>query len=67
MFSAKKVWLAVVVSLAIASSHAWAHQANDSWLNFSFTNGTAAGQWDLNVSDLDTALGLDDNDDGTVS
>lgn len=57
----------VVLSLAMASVSAWAHQANDSWLNFSFTKGAVAGQWDLCVSDLDVALGLDDNDDGAVS
>jgi len=67
MFFTKKFLAMAMVSLATAGSHAWGHQANDSWLNFAFTNGTVAGQWDLNVSDLDTALGLDDNDDGTVS
>lgn len=67
MHSAKKLWTIVVVCLAVASAHAWAHQANDSWLSFTCTNGTVIGQWDLSVSDLDTALGLDDNDDGNIS
>lgn len=67
MFSARRLIGALVVSLIFVSVHAWGHQANDSWISFSLTNGTVVGQWDLSVSDLDTALGLDDNDDGTVS
>jgi hypothetical protein len=67
MYSARRFFFVLIVSLAFAGAHAWGHQANDSWLSFSLTNGTVTGQWDLSVSDLDTALGLDDNDDGTVS
>lgn len=67
MHSAKKILAIVVVCLAMAAAQTWAHQANDSWLSFICTNGTVAGQWDLSVSDLDTAIGLDDNDDGNVS
>jgi hypothetical protein len=66
-YSARRFLGVLIVSLVLAGGHAWGHQANDSWLSFSLTNGAVAGQWDLNVSDLDTALGLDDNDDGTVS
>src|SRR3954465_12823588 len=63
MFSAKKFWAMAVLFLATASPSARGHEANDSWLSFTFTNGALVGQWDLNVQDLDTALGLDDNDD----
>lgn len=67
MFTTKNFWPLAMICLAIAGSTAWGHQANDSWLSFSVTNGAVAGQWDLNVQDLDTALGLDDNDDATIS
>jgi hypothetical protein len=67
MYSARRFLIVLVVSLVMAGAHAWGHQANDSWLSFSLTNAAVTGQWDLSVSDLDTALGLDDNDDGTVS
>jgi hypothetical protein len=67
MFSKKKLWPLAIMCLALTVSQASGHQANDSWLSFAVTNGAVAGQWDLNVSDLDTALGLDDNDDGSVS
>ena len=67
MYSARRFLAVLIVSLVLAGVHAWGHQANDSWLSFSLTNGAVVGQWDLSVSDLDTALGLDDNDDGTVS
>jgi hypothetical protein len=63
----KRIWVGVAFLLAMCSSQAWAHQANDSWLSFSVTNGAVVGQWDISVPDLDTALGLDDNDDAKIS
>ncbi|MDB6058609.1 MAG: lnt [Verrucomicrobiales bacterium] len=67
MFFTKKFWAIAMLCLATAGLRAWGHQANDSWLSFTVTNGAVTGQWDLNVQDLDTALGLDDNDDATIS
>lgn len=62
-----KPWVVLLLSLLLLCGNARAHQANDSWLAFSLSDHQIAGQWDLSVSDLDTALGLDDNDDGAVS
>ncbi len=67
MCFARRSWVIFALWIVFAGSRAGAHQANDSWLSFSLTNNAIAGQWDISVSDLDTALGLDDNDDGTVS
>jgi hypothetical protein len=67
MHNPKRLWAIALMLLTMWASSARAHQANDSWLNFAITNGTVAGQWDISVSDLDTALGLDDNDDTIIS
>jgi hypothetical protein len=67
MYFSRRVWAIVVFLLAMWGSQARAHQANDSWLSFTLRNSTVIGQWDISVSDLDTALGLDDNDDTKIS
>ena len=59
--------LALAAFIGFGVVHASAHQANDSWLSFSFTNNAATGQWDISIADLELALGLDDNDDGLIS
>jgi len=63
----RRIFLITSLAIALIGFRASAHQANDSWLSFSFTNNAVTGQWDIAISDLELALGLDDNDDGFIS
>lgn len=73
--------LALVVLAAVAAASASAHSASDAYLTFDIAApaqgpgaGSAAsaatvvhGQWDVALRDLDFVLGLDDDDDGTIT
>ncbi len=52
--------------LAIAAN-LQAHQTGESFLNLVFKEGKATGQWDIRASDLEFVVGLDDNDDGSIT
>jgi hypothetical protein len=60
----------IVLSLALiaAASPGWAHLASDSYLQIEIgDDGTVRGQWDIALRDLDAAVGLDANEDGTIT
>jgi hypothetical protein len=49
------------------SQKSHAHQTSDSYLNLVWTGTNVIGQWDIHVNDLEYAVGLDDNDDGSIA
>jgi hypothetical protein len=60
----------VTLSLALiaAASTGWAHLASDSYLQIEIgDNGTVRGQWDIALRDVDVAVGLDADQDGTIT
>jgi hypothetical protein len=60
----------IVLTLALitAANPGWAHLASDSYLQIEIgDDGTARGQWDIALRDLDVAVGLDANEDGTIT
>jgi len=59
----------IVLTVAlIMASPGWAHLASDSYLQIEIgDDGTARGQWDIALRDLDVAVGLDANEDGTIT
>ena len=60
----------IVLTLALiaTASPGWAHLASDSYLRIEIgDDGTVGGQWDIALRDLDVAVGLDANEDGTIT
>jgi hypothetical protein len=60
----------LVLSLALiaAASTGWAHLASDSYLQIEIgDDGAVRGQWDIALRDLDVAVGLDADQDGTIT
>ena len=53
--------------LASAATPALAHKPSDSYLKISVQENVAEGQWDIALRDLDHAIGLDGNDDGSIT
>src|SRR5216683_817728 len=45
----------------------WAHKSSDSYLSLRVNGQEIYGQWDVALRDLDHALGLDGNNDGTIT
>ena len=56
-----------VALLASAGTPALAHKPSDSYLKISVQENVAEGQWDIALRDLDHAIGLDGNDDGSIT
>jgi hypothetical protein len=60
--------LVLSIALVAAASTGWAHLASDSYLQIEIgDDGTVRGQWDIALRDLDVAVGLDANEDGTIT
>jgi hypothetical protein len=60
----------IVLTLALiaVANPGWAHLASDSYLQIEIDgDGTARGQWDIALRDLDVAVGLDANEDGAIT
>ena len=60
----------IVLTLALiaAANPGWAHLASDSYLQIEIgEDGGVRGQWDIALRDLDAAVGLDANEDGTIT
>lgn len=62
-------WLAAVLLLVFAgATPAQAHLASDSYLRIEIdVSGGVAGQWDVALRDLDVTVGLDADQDGTIT
>jgi hypothetical protein len=54
------------VAFAIVGTSAHAHKPSDSYLTLKVDGGNVNGQWDIALRDLDFAIGLDTNLDGSV-
>jgi hypothetical protein len=59
--------LLVVIALLVTGQQAAAHKASDSYLRINVEADQVAGQWDIALRDLDYAIGLDTDGDGTIT
>ncbi len=57
----------VAALCAAASLAAQAHKPSDSYLTLRVDGNSLTGQWDIALRDLDLALGLDANGDGSIT
>jgi len=64
-----KRWLVLCAAVAGAAlvPIAHAHKPSDSYLSLRVEGATITGQWDIALRDLDFALGLDANQDDTIT
>jgi hypothetical protein len=63
----RRLILALITVLGVAGS-ANAHLASDSYLRIEIgSDGQVSGQWDIALRDLDVALNLDADQDGTIT
>ncbi len=65
-----KLWLVSLfslIALVLGSGETFAHKPSDSYLRLTIEEHTIQGQWDIALRDLDHAMGLDGNDDGTIT
>ena len=65
-----KRWMISLLScilLVLASGETFAHKPSDSYLRLTVEEHTIQGQWDIALRDLDHAMSLDRNDDGTIT
>jgi HupE/UreJ protein len=53
--------------LVLCSSETLAHKPSDSYLRLTIEEHSIQGQWDIALRDLDHAISLDGNDDGTIT
>ncbi len=53
--------------LALAAADALAHRPGESYLNLKLEDDRLSGQWDLSLRDLERTIGLDINNDGSVT
>jgi hypothetical protein len=53
--------------LALAVADAFAHRPGESYLNLKIEDNRLSGQWDFSLRDLERAIGLDTNGDGSVT
>lgn len=56
-----------IVQLWLWCIVAQAHKPSDSYLNLRSDGGLVQGQWDIALRDLEDAIGLDVNDDGSIT
>ena len=59
--------LVLALAILFLSAPAWAHKPSDSYLSLTVNDSQATGQWDIALRDLDYAIGLDADDDGTIT
>ncbi len=58
----------LICLLALLCAHdAFAHRPGESYLSLKLEETRLVGQWDLSLRDLDAAIGLDENGDGSVT
>ncbi len=58
---------ALAMATACVSMPSFAHKPSDSYLSVKTDQGNVSGQWDIALRDLDLAVGLDINGDGTIT
>ncbi len=63
--SAKLLWLLLI--LLSFSSRCLAHRSSDGFVKLAVEGTSGRGQWDLGLTDLDLAVGLDENNDGVIT
>ncbi|MST00223.1 MAG: HupE/UreJ family protein [Pedosphaera sp.] len=56
-----------LLCLFVTVGTALAHKTSDSYLGLTVERGKITGRWDIALSDLQEAIGFDDNGDGTVT
>jgi len=59
--------LLLALALLVFAAGAQAHKASDSYLQIDVSDRTLALRWDIALRDLDVALDLDANDDGSLT
>ena len=57
----------LLLAVGLATLPAHAHKPSDSYLTLQVADEKVTGQWDVAIRDLDFALGLDGDDDGSVT
>ncbi|MBI3608523.1 MAG: HupE/UreJ family protein [Nitrospirae bacterium] len=63
-----KAVIGLIAFVLIGSAgDAYAHKPSDSYLSLQVDGPQIAGRWDIALRDLDYAIGLDANDDGTIT
>jgi len=65
-----KPWFVSIISLILlllCSGLSFAHKPSDSYLRLTVDESIIQGQWDIALRDLEHAIGLDGNDDGTIT
>ena len=56
-----------LASLGSVATPALAHKPSDSYLKILVRDDALEGQWNIALRDLDHAIGLDGNDDGSIT
>ena len=61
------VSLLALILFPLGLSEAFAHKPSDSYLRLGINENTIQGQWDIALRDLDHAINLDKNNNGTIT
>jgi len=59
--------LILAIAILLLSAPAWAHKPSDSLLSLTVQDDHIEGRWDIALRDLDDAIGLDADGDGTIT
>ena len=57
----------LAIMIVLLGQSAWAHKPSDSYLSLSVQETQISGRWDIAVRDLNDAIGLDIDDDRSIS
>jgi hypothetical protein len=60
-------WLLVAIMLWLPAAPASAHKPSDAYLSLRLDGDTIDGQWDIALRDLEHAIGLDADGDGSIT
>jgi hypothetical protein len=59
--------LILAIAMLLLSTPAWAHKPSDSLLSLTVQHDRIEGRWDIALRDLNDAIGLDTDGDGTIT
>ena len=59
--------LVIIILLLLLKAPAWAHKPSDGYLSLSIQQNQVEGQWDIALRDLNDAIGLDTDGNGTIT